>query len=142
MAATTGLLNRSLRAVSGAGAIDNARRAVEDPRTMMASVELTLGRHRDIDVIVLGFGQRAMMLGASPDNIGQVFDLVYEQLITPQLAREYLSQLTEGKCSEDEMMALLAPEVAEMTIAQAKRQKESRAAHPAGSNRQPAVPSV
>lgn len=141
MAESTGLLNRSLRAVSGTGAVDNARRAVERPRIVMASIELTLGQHREIDAIVLALGKKAMQEGAHPNNVGQIFDLVCEEVITPQLAREYLGQLAEGKCSETELMDMLATEIAEMEITRAKRLK-SRAAHPAGSNRQPTVSSV
>lgn len=142
MAESTGLLQRSLRVLSGAGAVDNARRAVERPHNLMASVELTLGRHREIDAIVLGLGKQAMFAGVRPDNVGQIFDLVYEEIISPQQARDYLHQLIEGKCPEDKLMRRLAPEVAEMTIAQAKRVKQSRAAHPAGSNRHPKVSSA
>ncbi len=141
MATTTGLLNRGFRAVSGAGAVDNARRAVERPHIVMASVELTLGQHRGIDAIVLGLGEQAMKAGSTPAFVGQIFDLVDEEAISPQLARDYLHQLIEGKCSEDEMMSLLAPEIAEVKIAQARRQK-SRREHPAGSNWEPTVSSV
>ena len=141
VAESTGLLNRSLRAVSGAGAVDNARQAVERPHIVMASVELTLGRHREIDAIVLGLGEQAMKAGSTPSFVGQIFDLVDEGIISPQLARDYLHQLIERKCSEDELKSLLAPEIAEMAFTQARRQK-SRAAHPAGSNRQPTVSSV